>query len=130
MKKITKTLILMMLLLVFKLAATDISDYRLSAEDFANLLSEDKEIILIDIRTPNEYNQGHIKNALLINYYDKNFITTLSELDKEKHYLIYCRSGNRSRNALQIMYEMGFNNFADLEGGIRAWIQADNKLEN
>ena len=114
----------MMLLLAIKMVAANFPDNRLSIENFANLLSNSKEIILLDIRTPYEYEQGHIDDALLLNYYDKNFISKLSILDKDKHYLIYCRSGNRSKNTLQIMNEMGFKNFADLKGGIQAWKRA------
>jgi rhodanese-related sulfurtransferase len=128
MKINTKTIIFMMLLLAIKMVAANFPDNRLSIENFANLLSNSKEIILLDIRTPYEYEQGHIDDALLLNYYDKNFISKLSILDKDKHYLIYCRSGNRSKNTLQIMNEMGFKNFADLKGGIQAWIRADKKL--
>jgi len=124
MKINTKTIIFMMLLLAIKMVAANFPDNRLSIENFANLLSNSKEIILLDIRTPYEYEQGHIDDALLLNYYDKNFISKLSILDKDKHYLIYCRSGNRSKNTLQIMNEMGFKNFADLKGGIQAWKRA------
>jgi len=116
------------MLLVVKLAATTVPEYRLSAEIFADFLTDNDDVILLDIRTSMEYEQGHIDRAELIDYYQSDFKTKLAELDKDATYLIYCRSGNRSSNALRIMQGMGFTNFADLEGGIRTWVMAKKEL--
>ena len=79
-------------------------------------LNEDN--IIIDVRTKVEFDEFHFKNALNIDYYKADFKTKLNQLNKNKTYLIYCRSGNRSGETLKIMKEMGFKNVYDLNGGI------------
>ncbi len=79
------------------------------------------EIQLIDVRTPKEYEGGHIENATLIDYFSSNFKETLLTLDKEKPLYLYCRSGGRSRKAAKILAEMGFKEIYDLKGGYMAW---------
>ncbi len=64
---------------------------------------------------------GHIENAINLNYYSKTFKDELSELDKSKTYLIYCRSGRRSGIALDIMKELGFTEVYNILGGITQW---------
>lgn len=77
--------------------------------------------VLLDIRTPEEYESGYIEGATQIDYYAADFRQRLSTLDKDASYSIYCRSGNRSGDALSIMEDMGFANVYDLKGGIIAW---------
>lgn len=84
-----------------------------------------KNPIVIDIRTPEEYAQGHIEYAKLnIDFYNPNFKDEISKLDKGGKYLIYCRTGGRSAKALDIMKEMGFTDVHHIKGGITAWQQA------
>lgn len=78
-------------------------------------------IQLIDVRTPKEYKEGHLKNAVNINYYDNTFLEEMSKLDKSKELYIYCRSGNRSGKAAKKLGKMGFTKVYDLEGGIINW---------
>ena len=85
------------------------------------------DIQLIDVRTTNEFNRGHIKNAVNINYYDGNFYEQMSKLDKNKELYIYCRSGNRSGRAAAKLKEQGFTKIYDLQGGILNWTR--NSLE-
>ncbi len=79
---------------------------------------EDKEITLLDIRTKDEFDSGHLKNANNIDFYDPNFANTINQLDKDKKYLVYCRSGNRSGQAVELMKKQGFKNIINLRGGI------------
>lgn len=76
---------------------------------------------IIDVRTFSEFQSGHIKNAELIDVTRADFKTKLSALDKNKTYFIYCRSGNRSGKALQIMKNMGFVEVYNLQYGINDW---------
>lgn len=92
-----------------------------SAQDFQEEV-EDKNAVVLDIRTPEEFNNGRIKGAINIDYYKPDFRDKLSELDKDKPYKIYCNSGNRSGKTLQLMKEMGFTDVTELSGGIQAWI--------
>ena len=79
------------------------------------------DFVILDVRTPEEFTDGHIENAILKNFYSETFRDELNGLDKGKAYLIYCRSGQRSGNALNIMDELGFQEVYDISGGIIAW---------
>ena len=79
------------------------------------------DFVIIDVRTPGEFAEGHIENAINIDYYSETFRDELNNLDKNKTYLIYCRSGGRSGNALDIMEELNFREVYNMSGGIRQW---------
>jgi rhodanese-related sulfurtransferase len=76
---------------------------------------------VIDLRTPREFDMGHIQNVINIDYYSPNFLERLDVLNRNEPYLIYCYSGSRSYDTLQIMKRMGFTNVLDLSGGTIAW---------
>ncbi len=78
-------------------------------------------IQLVDVRTPEEYAEGHIKHAKNINVFDDNFIALMSELDKEKPVYVYCRKGGRSAKASAKLQEAGFTKIYDLDGGFSEW---------
>ena len=73
---------------------------------------------LIDIRTPQEHASGHLPDSRLINFLAPDFAENISKLDKDDHYFLYCRSGNRSNKALKQMEDMGFKNVYHLHGGV------------
>jgi len=79
------------------------------------------DIQLVDVRTPKEYTEGHIKDAKNINFYDDNFIDQISKLDKDKEIYIYCRSGGRSGKAAKQLEAAGFTKVYDLQGGFKNW---------
>ena len=85
------------------------------------VLMESKDIQLIDVRTPEEYNEGHIENATLINFMDDNFSTEIQKLNKDLPVYVYCRSGTRSGQAAELMRNLGFTAIYDLKGGFMAW---------
>jgi rhodanese-related sulfurtransferase len=82
---------------------------------------------IIDIRTPQEFSQGHIEGAVNINYYDSNFMDQIAKYDKNQPIFIYCRSGNRTSSASRKMADFGFKQINDLEGGILYWIKNNNE---
>ena len=82
---------------------------------------ENKSVQLIDVRTPQEFKEGHIKNAGNINFYDSDFLTQMNKLDKNEPLYIYCRSGGRSGKAALQLKEQGFTEVYDLQGGIIDW---------
>jgi len=92
----------------------------ISVEEFKSMMNEDNTVIL-DVRTEDEVKEGIIDGAMHINLFDSDFRDQLEELDKSKTYLVYCRSGNRSGKACEVMNNMGFDNAYNLEGGILAW---------
>jgi rhodanese-related sulfurtransferase len=76
----------------------------------------------LDVRTQSEVSEGSIPNALNIDIYQgQDFIFDLEELDKNKNYYVYCRSGSRSAQACAIMNQIGFENAFNLMGGILEW---------
>ncbi|MBA6151344.1 rhodanese-like domain-containing protein [Gelidibacter maritimus] len=72
---------------------------------------------LIDVRTPEEYNDGHIQNAVNIDFLSDDFSDKFDSFDKDEPLYIYCRSGNRSQKAAKKLSEMGFDIIYDLKGG-------------
>jgi rhodanese-related sulfurtransferase len=93
---------------------------KINAEKFAGEIEEDGAVIL-DIRTPGEFAGGRIAGAINIDFYTRAFEQELEKLDKSGNYKIYCNSGNRSSDALEIMEGMGFTKVSELAGGIQAW---------
>ncbi len=83
----------------------------------------DRDVQLIDVRTPEEYAEGYIKNAVNINFYDDDFLEQMSALDKDKPVYVYCRLGGRSGKASAQLKEAGFTKVYDLEGGITKWLE-------
>ncbi len=82
---------------------------------------EKGKVQLVDVRTPNEYNSGHIKNAKNIDFFATSFESQFEKLNKEKPLYIYCRSGARSRKAASKLSAMGFTEIYDLKGGYLNW---------
>ncbi|MCB0727412.1 MAG: rhodanese-like domain-containing protein [Ignavibacteria bacterium] len=84
-------------------------------------LHEENSFVLIDVRTRDEFDLGHLKDASHIDFYSGDFESNIDGLDKRERYLVYCRSGNRSRQTMFLMRDLGFDEVYNLEGGIIAW---------
>ncbi|MFK5971865.1 MAG: rhodanese-like domain-containing protein [Flavobacteriaceae bacterium] len=94
----------------------------LSQEEWEEQLQNDDNAFILDVRTPEEVEEGYILNAIHIDIYlGQDFLTELEKLDKSKNYYVYCRSGNRSGQACAIMNSLGFENTYNLEGGFMNW---------
>lgn len=85
---------------------------------------ENPEFVILDVRTPREYEGGHLKDATLMNFYDSDFAKQLDTLDKDKTYFIYCHSGQRSGRTLNLMEKAGFSKVYNLAPGIVGWKKA------
>lgn len=81
----------------------------------------DKNVQLVDVRTPEEWSEGVIANAKKINYFEDNFKAQLKELDKTKPIAVYCKSGGRSGKTAKLLSELGFKEIYDLKGGYLNW---------
>ena len=92
-------------------------------EQFEKLMKEENTVIL-DVRTEREVQRGIIPGATLIDFSSPNFAKDISNLDKDKVYLVYCASGGRSNSTQKMMNKEGFTQVYDLKGGIRAWTRA------
>ena len=82
---------------------------------------DNPDFVIIDVRTPEEFAEGHIEDAINLDYYSETFRDELNTLDKNKTYLIYCRSGKRSGDALDIITELNFGEVYNMSGGIIQW---------
>ena len=84
------------------------------------------EVQLVDVRTPEEFSEGHLENAINIDVTADDFDAKVASLDKEKPVMVYCKSGGRSAKASARLKELGFKTISDLEGGITNW-KSENK---
>ena len=91
-------------------------------------LLQNKNTQLIDVRTLDEYKQGHIESSQLIDFSKNTFSDEMSAFDKEKPILIYCAGGGRSGRASNILKDLGFREIYDLKAGINGWIGDSKKI--
>ncbi len=113
-----------LLLLVSLIAQAQNGPANLHPRQAAQWLETDKNVVVLDVRTPAEYNQGHLKGAVNLDYNAPNFEQQLARLDKNKSYLVHCAVGGRSTKSLPVLQKLGFKNVRHLDGGIQAWQQA------
>ena len=81
----------------------------------------EKSKVVLDVRTPQEYKNGHLKNAQMMNFYNQAFESNLKKLDKNKIYFVYCASGIRSKKAAKALSKLGVENIYELKGGYNSW---------
>ena len=127
-----KKLIAVLLVSVFALTACGGSGGKvtnLNTTDFAAKAS-DPAVIVLDVRRPDEFAAGHLKNAVLLNYESGTFSEDITKLDKSKTYAVYCHSGRRSGLATSEMAKVGFNHVYNLDGGISGWMAAGQPVVN
>ncbi|MCB0704248.1 MAG: rhodanese-like domain-containing protein [Saprospiraceae bacterium] len=89
----------------------------LGPSEFASILSQTNKFLLLDIRTPDEYETGHLKGAINLNFFDPGFHDSLQQLDKQLPVFIYSQNGTRSNKALTALKGSGFLKIYELEGG-------------
>lgn len=113
-----KNMLMIVLVLFLASCSTNTTIENVSVED-AQKMIENNEVQVIDVRTQEEFDEGHISGAQL---YPLQTIEEMSEeLDKDENYLIVCRSGNRSAQASDILLNKGFKNIYNMDGGMNEW---------
>jgi len=118
---------LMTLMALLGFAAPKAGYENLSVKEFSKIIAQN-DVQILDVRTPEEYAEGHIKGALLADYNGTSFREdALKVLDKGKKVAIYCRSGRRSAAAAEILSKEGFSLY-NLETGILGWTKEGKKL--
>jgi phage shock protein E len=108
-------------LLVAGCSTTNGSLTTVTPTDAAEVIAGDADVVVLDIRTPEEYAAGVIEGAVNIDFYESDFASQLDTLDKDVHYVVYCRSGNRSGQAMGTFSDLGFAEVTEVDGGIVNW---------
>ncbi len=88
---------------------------------FQKTLQKTPGAVLLDVRTAEEYGEGHLAQARNVDYKRDDFRQQVGQLDKSKPYFVYCKAGMRSEKAADIMKELGFRQVYTLDGGIDEW---------
>ena len=99
-----------------------------SAKEAADLIEKhngDNDFAILDIRTPGEFQSGHLPDAILVDFYSQTFADQLSRLNKKKTYLVYCRTGNRSTSSLSLFKKLKFEKIYHMSTGISGWKSQD-----
>lgn len=125
-----KSIFLLLMLGTMATACNGIAQEKLSPEQFNSLLAKDKNVQLIDVRTPGEYASGYIEGSTNIDYNSPDFLARMGKLDKNKPVALYCAVGGRSGNAAIKLKELGFSKVYDLAGGTQAWKAKQLPLKN
>jgi len=104
--------------------ASDASDVKHVDPKQAQPLIAEKKVVVLDVRTPEEFKAGHIAGATNINFRAADFEKRVADLDKNKSYLVHCASGGRSTSCLSVLKKLKFESVYHLDGGINAWKKA------
>ncbi len=115
-----KRILLYLAFVPFAIMASAQSNGNLDVEHFKAAL-EKNDALLIDVRTPKEFAEGHIEAAANVDWNGGNFMQDLSGIDKTEPVLLYCGSGNRSGKAMEALKKAGFTDVKHLEGGFQEW---------
>jgi rhodanese-related sulfurtransferase len=87
----------------------------------AEVIADTPDVVVLDIRTPEELQSGFISGAINIDFYEPDFAAKLDLLAKDTPYVVYCRSGNRSGQAMGVFADLGFSEVTEIDGGIVEW---------
>jgi len=95
----------------------------------AETLIHEKQVVVLDLRTPEEFKAGHIAGATNLNFNATDFAQKLGQLDQDRTYLVHCASGRRSTTSLETFKKLKFKSIIHLDGGIKAWEKAGKPVE-
>ena len=101
----------------------------IGAAEAGELVESQSPPVVLDVRTPAEFAEGHIAGAINIDFKGESFGEELAKLDRDKTYLMHCRSGNRSGQAKPKFLQLGFQAVYHLDGGMKAWRAAGLPVE-
>ncbi len=100
-----------------------------SPEECRRAIEEDR-CRIIDVRTPTEFGEGHLENAMNIDYYAKDFRERIAALDRDHSYVVYCKKGARGAKAMDILKQAGFRRVYNISGGVEGWARAGLPLQS
>ncbi len=103
----------------------------ITLEQWHEQLKNDADAVILDVRTQEEVDEGHIAECLHIDIQNPTgFMEEVQKLDPDKAYYVYCRSGGRSKQACMVLSSLGFNEVYNLEGGYEGWLEGLDTLED
>ena len=102
----------------------------ISPADADAVLADNGDAVLLDIRTPEEYAEARISGSENIDFYDAEFAAQLEQLDPDGTYVVYCRSDNRSGQAMETFRDLGFSEVYEIDGGIVNWYESGYPVES
>ena len=109
-------------------AAAEAAIKDVTPQEAENILKSRKDVVVLDVRTPDEFEEGHIAGAQNLDSMSDDLGKTLGGLDKGKTYLLHCEAGGRSSRVLKRMRELNFKSIYHMDGGISAWKEAGKPL--
>lgn len=124
MKKTINVILLLLIVALSNCTKGQVSKTSLDPISFQSKIVETKSAVILDVRTADEYNGGHIKNATNIDWNSENAESSLKALDPNNTYFVYCLSGGRSSSAANYLRTNGFKEVYELEGGMMKWRSA------
>lgn len=92
-----------------------------TVEEARTMIDKNPKIVVLDVRTPSEWNGGHLKNAKHVDIQSSDFEQKIATLDKNATIVVYCAAGGRSSRAASMMVQKGYKNVINMAGGINAW---------
>ncbi len=112
--------------LIFSMLSTKLSaqhkmDFKNISQEETLLKMQEQNVVILDVRTPSEFAEGHLESAINIDFYASDFEDKLQDLDATKTYVVYCKSGGRSANAAGKMATLGINHVFNVLGGFSVW---------
>lgn len=99
--------------------------HNMAPTEAAALLKTQPGVVVLDVRTPGEYQTGHLANALNVDFRSPDFARKLARLDKSKTYLVHCAVGGRSSRTMPVLDSLGIKKVVHLDGGLDAWQKAN-----
>ena len=120
---------LLVMLAFFNCKKSQTEEIQLISSAELKEISKIEGVQLVDVRTPGEYKEGHIPNALNIDFLDKNFQKNIQQLDKTKPVIVYCQRGGRSAKCASQLIAAGFVKIYDLDHGFSEWKSSDLEIE-
>ncbi|MCF8236095.1 MAG: hypothetical protein K9G67_14005 [Bacteroidales bacterium] len=129
--KINSPFLIVAILLILTAGCSD-SNFKTISQEKAVLMMEENhhnaDFMVLDLRTPAEYAEGHIEGAVNLDFKNECFTGSLETMDRDKTYLIHCRTVNKAGKTLDIMKELGFKEVYLMDGGFKAWKENDRPI--
>lgn len=129
MRKLTSIILVLIISAITSCSYSSGIGSNLDAKTFADKIKSTENAVVLDVRTASEFSEGHIANAINLDWNNKAVEAELKKLDPNKSYFVYCLSGGRSSSAAEFLKQNGFKNVFELNGGIMKWKAADLPLE-